>query len=425
MNKIFAGFIIAVIFIMLMGAGVTYFSSIDFVSKVAGATYYNRIFTTKDSLWFRFSDESTERLIFPFTEIDSMHTDYIDFDLDVVIESSEGRLYWNDEDKTLNLGMAGGNVALQIGQEILIRAKNGEGATISNGEVVYVSGGVGSNPIVKLADKSIEAEACASIAVATETVLDAQFGYFTSYGLVRELNTSAFEVGDILYLGSDGELDTLTTYPDYQVRVGYVIRDHISEGVIFVDIHDQCVYHKLTSDYVPYSGANSNVDLGSYNLKTTGDITVQGNFYPQAVVGKMVESTEIGSEITCTVADTYYQWVTADSVHSSASKGIVYIDSTHVLKVPYDGRYYVAVTAAIQMDNVGEVHMCIAKNGVISVRGCSHYEFKFAKQDITMSVVNSPELVAGDELSLYFASDGAGDIITTSHINFVVFWLGE
>ena len=39
---------------------------------------------------------------------------------------TEGLMYWNSDDGTLNLGMPGGNVNLQIGQEGLLRVRNEE-----------------------------------------------------------------------------------------------------------------------------------------------------------------------------------------------------------------------------------------------------------------------------------------------------------
>ena len=45
--------------------------------------------------------------------------DYIDFNTNFAdVEHPEGRLHWDMEDQTLELGMVGGEVKLQIGQEL-------------------------------------------------------------------------------------------------------------------------------------------------------------------------------------------------------------------------------------------------------------------------------------------------------------------
>lgn len=59
--------------------------------------------------------------------------DYIDFDVTYADGVAEGRLQWNIEDGTLEVGLPGGTVNLQIGQEMMIRCRNTTGVTITNG----------------------------------------------------------------------------------------------------------------------------------------------------------------------------------------------------------------------------------------------------------------------------------------------------
>jgi hypothetical protein len=71
-------------------------------------------------------------------------TDYIQFDTTWADGTAEGRLQWNIDDGTLEVGMPGGNVNLQIGQELIYRARNTTGSTIPNGTVVYPNGSQGT-----------------------------------------------------------------------------------------------------------------------------------------------------------------------------------------------------------------------------------------------------------------------------------------
>jgi len=160
---------------------------------------------------------------------------YIDFNLVASVLHQEGRLHWNGDDGTLELGMPGGNVNLQIGQENLIRATNDEGSQIDNGQAVYVSGATGANPEIKLADKDSLTTASV-IGVVTENITDSQKGYVTTFGYVREMDTSGISEGAIAWLGDDGNLVAIRpTSPEIQVGVGIVIREHASEGVLFVN----------------------------------------------------------------------------------------------------------------------------------------------------------------------------------------------
>ena len=61
---------------------------------------------------------------------------YFQFDVEYADGSNEGRLQWNAEDGTLEFGMPGGSVNMQIGQERVVRCRNESGAQIANGSLV-------------------------------------------------------------------------------------------------------------------------------------------------------------------------------------------------------------------------------------------------------------------------------------------------
>ena len=165
----------------------------------------------------------------------SHKVDFIDFNTSYTNEHQEGRLHWDEGDKTLELGMPGGVVKLQIGQEVHIRAKNTSGGNITNGQAVYVSGGEGANPTVALADARERGKA--AIALATEDVDDGHFGYFTFIGLVRDIDTSGFSTaGDLVWVGdTPGDVQAYPAGGTSRNNViGMVIRKHAEEGIIWV-----------------------------------------------------------------------------------------------------------------------------------------------------------------------------------------------
>lgn len=225
---------------------------------------------------------------------------FIDFDLTPGVVGQEGRLYWNEADGTLNLGMPGGDVNLQVGQEQLVRVKNTSGVTIGNGKAVYISGATGAFPTIGLADATNHIIANATIAVATEEIADNQFGYVTTFGLVRDVDTSwATADGTPGFLSTTpGVLtNTLPTQPDSQVFVAVVIKKHATEGVLFIKVIPQPNLDELSNvfissiadgDILQWVDANSryeNVSISSlldpwFATKTTDDLA-EGtvNFY--------------------------------------------------------------------------------------------------------------------------------------------------
>jgi hypothetical protein len=173
---------------------------------------------------------------------DTLTIDKIIFSLVAGLTPAEGEMCWNADDGTLNLGMPGGDVVLQIGQELLAPKAKAIGSDINNGDLVYVSGGSGSNPEMTLAKADALETSRHTIAMATEDILQNQLGFYTAFGLVRDINTAAYSAGDILYLSAATAgkyTDTEPGRPNFSVKIGIVIRSHATEGIIFVDIEER------------------------------------------------------------------------------------------------------------------------------------------------------------------------------------------
>ncbi len=164
--------------------------------------------------------------------------DYIQFNLDYTDGVAEGRMQWNGEDGTLEVGMPGGNVNLQVGQEHLIRCRNTTGSAIPNGAPVYVIGASGNKPLIALADAS-DISTAHVLGVATETIGDNSNGFVTISGLVRDVDTSGMAAGDVLWLSETaGEFtNTEPSHPAVSVDIGHVIAVHATAGVILVVSH--------------------------------------------------------------------------------------------------------------------------------------------------------------------------------------------
>jgi hypothetical protein len=165
------------------------------------------------------------------------NVDFIDFDLVNGVAAAEGRLIWNDDEGTLNLGLKGGVVNLQVGQEEVIRATNDSGGTLINGTPVYISGATGVNVTIDAADADFATGVgLRTIGLVTEDIDDGQKGYVTTAGLVRDIDTSMFFTEGVpVYLAVGGGLATAPpTQPDITYVIGVVVRKHATEGIILV-----------------------------------------------------------------------------------------------------------------------------------------------------------------------------------------------
>ena len=148
-----------------------------------------------------------------------------------------GELAFNPDTQTLEVKCSA-EVTLSIGQENYIRGKNAEADTILNGTVVYVSGGLGANSLIKRAGNA-DGTAERVIGVATQDIGANNIGFVTTSGIVNKLNTSAYLEGDLLWLGANGAMTNVK--PDTsvdQICIGVVLMSHANEGSILVAVKD-------------------------------------------------------------------------------------------------------------------------------------------------------------------------------------------
>lgn len=232
--------------------------------------------------------------------------DYVQFDTAAAAAGAVGRLLWNDTDGTLEFGLKGGNVTLQIGQEQVIRVTNKAGVTMTDGQAVYITGSTGNHLNVTLAQANAEATSSKTLAVVTETIANNNTGFATSSGLVRGLDTSALAEGAAIWLSPTvpgGLTTTRPTAPDHAVLIGWCVRQHASVGVIYVhiangyeleELHNVLITAAANNQVLRYDAATGlwkNATI-SPTLTLTGDVSGSATF------------TDLGNAtLTATVAD--------------------------------------------------------------------------------------------------------------------------
>jgi hypothetical protein len=178
----------------------------------------------------------------------------------------EGMLRWNDTDRTYEFMMGGGNVLQQIGQELPVPVKHVDNAGLQNGKVVYYVSSDGTNKLVRYAIASGESESAGVFGLMTEDASGGNKALCTTFGYVRDIDTSTLEEGKIVWL-SDTELGGMTTtrptQPSHGVQVGFCIRQHATEGAIFVSIQNGYELDELHN--VLISSGITNQEMLFYN----------------------------------------------------------------------------------------------------------------------------------------------------------------
>lgn len=165
----------------------------------------------------------------------------VDFSLSTIIPAAEGRLRWDDDTGSLVLGLKGGVVNLNLGQEQVFRGKNLTGSNETDGRPVRISGASGANPELGFSEADILSLA-ECIGLYTEDVGTNSNGYVTTFGLVRNMDTSGAAVSEVwsantrLFVSdTPGELTSiLPSGISRKIFVGIVLRAHATEGIILV-----------------------------------------------------------------------------------------------------------------------------------------------------------------------------------------------
>lgn len=258
---------------------------------------------------------------------------FVQFNTATTPTAAVGQLSWNQSDGTLNLGMLGGNVTLQVGEEMLVRVVNKSGTALTDGQVVYLSGAQGNRVKVDLAIANGSASISRTVlGIVTEAIPNNQEGFVTLGGLVRDLNTSAYVDGDILYLSSTvagGITNVRPTAPIHVVIVGYCVNANPSVGSIFVsvqpgydleDLSDVAITTPAAGQTLIYNNAsqiwvNNTITAGSGIAITNGNGTISiatsglGTMSTQnanavAITGGAIDGTTVGATTRSTGAFT-------------------------------------------------------------------------------------------------------------------------
>ena len=179
-------------------------------------------------------------------DVDEINGGYIDFDTTSGDPGyQQGRMFWDTNDETVAVHVNNGTdqVTLQLGQEQHVLVRNDTGSDWANGAVGIATGSVGYRPTAILANATYITTAGGQ-GMATQAIAKNTSGVATTFGLVRGVDTSDYDEGDLLYISASAS-GTLTNTPPsvgYNVIFGRVLRSHPNDGIIFVNPR-QLPYH--------------------------------------------------------------------------------------------------------------------------------------------------------------------------------------
>jgi hypothetical protein len=174
--------------------------------------------------------------------------------------TGQGTMYWDQDEETVAIILNGSTT--KVGEDIFFQVKNQSGATIPKGTAVRFDGIIGASGRVKIVPFIANGSnpSIYFLGVTYEAIADGADGKALFNGKIRNVNTSAFAVGDILYASptvAGGFTTTKPVAPNNIISVAAVLSSG-ANGILLVR---------------PTLGSNINNDEGvKITTPTSGDL---------------------------------------------------------------------------------------------------------------------------------------------------------
>jgi hypothetical protein len=194
---------------------------------------------------------------------------WLQFNTNAVANILPGRFGWNADQETVRLGLDD-DVAINIGQDEVIRVKNNSGSVaIPKFTLVMFAGATGDTVKVSpaITDGSIPHEYM--VGITAEVIPADGFGFVKTAGVLQNVNTSAYELGTILWADPavpGGLTATKPAAPNLKLPIAAVTRVQAQSGRALVrmttgltlsEIHDVQTNGKTDGDALVWDAANN------------------------------------------------------------------------------------------------------------------------------------------------------------------------
>lgn len=255
-----------------------------------------------------------------------------------IAADATGRIVWDDGDQVPSFVSNG--VKVRLGLETLARCRNVTGQTIPKGTAVCIVGASANRISIAPSDRTQPGSACRTLGVTLQNIPNNQLGKVSTFGLVRGLNTSAFQEGDELFVGPTPGSLTATPPPPGVRRliVGYAVTINPSQGQLFVTLRRGLRVSEIddTDITTPANGEVLRFDNGLWvndALGTAADANV-GDFDPAG------SASSVQSNLTSHINDTQNPHQT-----TATQVGLGNVDNTADLDKPVSTATQTALNA--------------------------------------------------------------------------------
>ena len=215
----------------------------NLVSSVAGRTGAITLSNTDISGLGTMSTQNANSVaITGGTESGVTHTgdsiaNYLNFTSTSAPSFAEGRVWYDSTEKALAFYNDSSSLAVHLAQDLIVKVINNTGSTIANGSPVYITGTSSGQTYPNIALARADVAATSSVIGLTNgAIANGAIGYVSAQGIIDNVNTGTFTVGQVLYLSpySAGQLMNTIPPTGITVQVGIVTFVNSSTGHIYV-----------------------------------------------------------------------------------------------------------------------------------------------------------------------------------------------
>ena len=260
--------------------------------------------------------------------------DYLAVNTSSTVAVTTAKAVWNATESTLELGF-NSSTSTMVGMDLHAQGYNQSGSPFSKGQVVKADGSSGTRLKVSLALATSDANSAQTLGVCSQAISNNSSGVIITQGVLRGIDTNAFNEGDTLYLSATtpGALtNTRPTAPLHGVRIGYVVKKAgVADGIIFVDVQNGLELEELHDVAIT---AVQNNDIIAYNASTT--VWRNRQLFDSTAPAALAASATAGVSVTAARVDHVHARPTFDelTIASATFGDILYRDSVSWARLP-------------------------------------------------------------------------------------------
>ena len=270
--------------------------------------------------------------------------DYLALNVSSTVAVTTAKIVWNATESTGELGF-NASVNTLLGMDVHAQVYNQSGSPFTKGQVVRVDGSSGTRLKASLALATNDANSSQTFGLCAQTIGNNGSGVIITQGLLRAIDTNAYNAGDTLWLSSTtpgAMVNVRPVAPNHGVRVGYVVKKAGSaDGIIFVDVQNGLELEELHDVAIT---AVANNDIIAYNASTT--VWRNRQLFDSTVPAALAASATAGVSVTAARVDHVHARPTFDelTISGEAQGDILYRSATSWARLPAATAGYILQT---------------------------------------------------------------------------------